>query len=225
MEKIRLKVCGQRDNIAEVAALQPDYLGFIFYRKTPRYVNRDFQMPKLNPEIKKVGVFVNETKEDVLKIASCFALDLVQLHGTESVDFCKEIVSEGLRVIKAFPVENELDQSLMEQYESTVDYFLFDTKTVQHGGSGRAFNWKVLEDYKLKPEYFLAGGISLDNIQELKEQDLSKLHALDVNSQFEIKPGLKDVERIEKLKKQISQLELNVNSPMEKRDGGIENVV
>ena len=207
MKRLRLKVCGLRDNIAEVAALGPDYVGFVFYPKSPRYVGENFEMAVLAENIKKVGVFVNESLEKVRKIVRTHRLDFVQLHGHESTDYCSIVKKQDIGVIKAFSMSDEFDFKTLEQYHSTVDYFLFDTKTIHHGGSGKTFNWDLLKKYDLEKEYFLSGGIGLDNLADLKFINLSKIHALDVNSRFEVRPGLKDLEKLEILRVRI--LELN----------------
>jgi phosphoribosylanthranilate isomerase len=200
MEKIRLKICGLRDNITEVTALQPDYAGFIFYASSPRYVGEDFVMPELHELIKKVGVFVNEPVECVLEKVRKYRLDFAQFHGSESPEICEEIADAGFGVIKAFQMDDNFDFSQLQQYDATVDYFLFDTKTKSYGGSGTAFNWEILKKYNMEKPYFLSGGISLENLEGLNEVDLSQVHALDVNSKFELKPGLKNIEKLERLK-------------------------
>lgn len=192
MRNLRLKVCGLRDNIGEVAALGPNYAGFIFYKKSPRYVGDDFVMLELNSEIKKVGVFVNESLEKIHELVLKHELDLVQLHGTESPKLCSELKDRGVGVVKAFPVSDDFDFEILEKYNAVVDFFLFDTKTKDFGGSGKTFNWELLKKYAMEKKYFLSGGIGLDNIKELDELDLNRVHALDVNSKFEIAPGLKD---------------------------------
>jgi phosphoribosylanthranilate isomerase len=198
-QKIKLKVCGLRDNIEQVASLRPDFLGFIFYEKSPRFVGADFKMPAIEKEIKKVGVFVNEHVSVIADTVGKHGLDLVQLHRHESPADCSDLRSRGIGVVKAFAMEEGFDFDQLEPYESVVDYFLFDTKTPSYGGSGKSFNWKMLEDYSLDKRYFLSGGLSLENVGELKEVDLSKIHALDVNSRFEIEPGLKDLIKLKKL--------------------------
>jgi phosphoribosylanthranilate isomerase len=207
MKRLRLKVCGLRDNIAEVAELGPDYAGFIFYPKSPRYVGENFEMPVLAENIKKVGVFVNESLEHLEYLVEKYQLDFVQLHGHESADYCSMVKKQDIGVIKAFSMSDEFDFNSMEQYHSTVDYFLFDTKTIHHGGSGKTFNWELLKKYDLEKEYFLSGGIGLDNLADLKFINMSKIHALDVNSRFEVRPGLKDLRMLEILR--VKLLELN----------------
>lgn len=206
METLRLKVCGMRDNIEEVAGLKPDYLGFIFYQKSPRYVAEQFVMPELDHDIKKVGVFVNSPAEEVIHTGKRFGLDFIQLHGDESPEVCKLIQKAGFGIIKAFHVDEHFDFNQTEQFHSTADHFLFDTKTETYGGSGKAFDWEMLNKYKLQKPFFLSGGIGLDNLNDLQKLDLRKVHALDVNSKVEIRPGLKDMEKIKMLKKVINQL-------------------
>lgn len=204
MGKIRLKICGLRDNIREVAGLHPDYAGFIFYPKSPRYVGEEFRMPALDKSIKKVGVFVNESVEKVIELTKRNDLDFVQLHGEERLEACAALQDHGIKVIKAFGMDQSFDFSKLEQYDSTVDFFLFDTKTSAFGGSGKSFNWNILEKYDLNKPYFLSGGISLENIQDLDKVEMKKVHALDVNSRFETRPGLKDLVRLKELMDKIN---------------------
>ncbi len=206
MGNLQLKICGLRDNIEEVVALRPDHAGFIFYPKSPRYVGEDFQMPDVDSSIKKVGVFVNESLETVAAIVSKFALDMVQLHGAESLDMCGELKSKGIPVIKAFQMYDDFNFSQLEPFEPVVDYFLFDARTSKYGGSGEVFNWEILENYQLEKQYFLSGGISLDNLDGLEKIDISRVHALDVNSKFEVRPGLKDIELLQKLKIELKTI-------------------
>jgi len=201
-----LKICGLRDNVREVEVLQPDYAGFIFYTKSPRYVGKDFRMPELDERIKKVGVFVNEPATKIIKIVRECHLDFVQLHGYEKPEDCEAISKQGIGVIKAFAVDGQFDFKPLEQYDSTVDYFLFDTKTAGFGGSGRSFDWGLLKKYKLDKKYFLSGGLGLENLELLRASDLSRVHALDVNSRFEVSPGLKDIQALVKLKEKIKEL-------------------
>ena len=199
---LKLKICGMkyRDNIQEVAALQPDYLGFIFYEKSKR--NFDGEIPKLPKNIKKTGVFVNATKEFILEKVKKHNLKTVQLHGDESVDFCKEMKQNNVEVIKVFSVGEIFDFEQLKVYENVCDYFLFDTKGREKGGNGITFNWKLLGNYSSKKPYFLSGGIGLEEVKNLKiflDSEVSKnCVAIDVNSRFETKPGLKDIEKLRK---------------------------
>lgn len=201
---IKWKVCGLRDNILEVASLKPDFVGFIFYPKSPRYVGVSFEMPDFDGLIKKVGVFVNESEDFVYSTMQQCKLDYAQLHGQESPDFCEELKRKGIKIIKAFQIGERFSFKKLDPYESVTDYFLFDAKTEKYGGSGKTFDWQELKHYDLNKEYFLSGGIDLENIDEFYDIDLSKVYALDVNSKFEIKPGLKDIEMLKKLKLKLN---------------------
>jgi len=199
---LKLKVCGMKfaANIAKVAELQPDYLGFIFYEKSPRFINDvSAELIKYIPEqIKTVGVFVDENLEKVKEKINLHKLNAVQLHGNEPVEYCKKLKSTfgSLEVIKAFGVDEGFDFSALDAYLESVEYFLFDTKTKAHGGSGKTFDWTILEKYTLEKPYFLSGGIDLEHAQLIKEIGDSRLYALDINSRFEVEPGVKDAEKI-----------------------------
>ena len=193
---MKLKVCGLKDpkNIKEVADLKPDYMGFIFYPLSKRFVGNDFEMPNISPLIKKVGVFVNESKSTILEKVAKHKLDYVQLHGDESADFCIDL-SKTTKIIKAFGIDEQFNFSLLNDYESYCEYFLFDTKTKEYGGSGKGFNRGILKNYRSSKPYFLSGGIGLEEVTSYKLQVTSSF-ALDVNSKFEIEPGLKDIEKL-----------------------------
>lgn len=207
MSQIKLKVCGLRDNITEVVALQPDYIGFIFYKKSPRYVGEDFTMPTIDmQDIKKIGVFVNEQMDFVHKTALKYQLDYVQLHGNESPRYCEDLIEKNVKIIKAFQVNDAFDFDQLVAYKSVTNFFLFDTKSKNYGGTGESFDWNILKKYNMEKKYFLSGGLSLENFDDMTELDLSKIHALDVNSKFEISPGLKDVKRLKILKDKMMGL-------------------
>lgn len=155
MNQVRWKVCGLRDNISDVVALQPDYIGFIFYSKSPRYVGNNFEMLLINNSTpKKVGVFVNETLDFVHNIFLKYQLDYVQLHGNESPEYCEELMRKKVKVIKAFEMDESFDFGRLKKYESFTDYFLFDTKTKLYGGSGKSFDWRILNKYSLDKSTF-----------------------------------------------------------------------
>jgi phosphoribosylanthranilate isomerase len=207
MNQIKLKVCGLRDNVDEVIALQPDYAGFIFYNKSPRYVGEEFAMPAIgHHHIKKIGVFVNESSDFVYQTMRKHQLDFAQLHGNESPQYCSDLKQKEVKIVKAFQVNDTFDFDQLKDYESVTDFYLFDTKSSKYGGSGKAFDWRLLEKYGSKKQYFLSGGLSLKNIGELSDVDLSKVHALDVNSMFEISPGLKNIAMLEELKEKMKDL-------------------
>ena len=201
--EFKLKICGMKHaaNIAAVAELQPDYLGFIFYQKSPRFISEvSAELIKyVPPTIKTVGVFVNEDLNIVQQNISKYNLKAVQLHGKEEVNYCKEIKSTGVEVIKAFGIDDSFDFSKLEPYLTVVDYFLFDTQTPAYGGSGKLFDWKLLANYKFEKPYFLSGGIDLQHTTDIKKIKDPWLYAIDVNSKFELEPGLKDVERLKEL--------------------------
>ncbi|MEM9831762.1 MAG: phosphoribosylanthranilate isomerase [Bacteroidota bacterium] len=211
---MKLKICGMKyaDNLREVAALQPDYLGFILYEKSPRYM-----ASSLNPEelaaiperIQKVGVFVNATSEYMIHGAERFGLNGLQLHGDEPPEQCQKLKDAGYFVIKVFRLGNGyFDFSQLMAYEAYVDYFLFDTQTPNYGGSGHTFDWSQLEEYTLTTPFLLSGGISLENLEEALELDHPQFAGLDVNSRFEIEPGRKDIDRLQKLVNKIHRIRL-----------------
>lgn len=207
--EVKLKVCGMRDaeNVLGVAALQPDYMGFIFYPKSPRFVGEDFQVPESFPTaIKKVGVFVNETAEKMLAIAHTLQLDYLQLHGNESVEVCATIKQAGIGVIKVFSVEDDFDFAVTKPYQSSVDFFLFDTKGKYYGGNAQVFDWTVLNRYDQQVPFFLSGGITPDNVTNIAALENMNLHALDVNSGVEIQPALKSIEKLNSFIAQVSIL-------------------
>ena len=202
---LKLKICGMREpaNMEKVAALKPDYLGLIFFEGSPRNVSGEiFQV---DPAIKRTGVFVNASIEDIRKKVENYQLSAVQLHGDESQQFCKELqekLSEEIEIIKVFSVKNDFDFGKLQAYEGVVDFFLFDTKGEQRGGNGIRFDWEVLYDYPSKTPFFLSGGIGLGDeaaIKELyqtfqKRQKEQLFYAIDVNSKFETAPAVKDAE-------------------------------
>jgi len=207
---LKLKVCGMRlaANIAAVAELQPDYMGFIFYEKSPRLISDvSAELIKYIPsEIKTVGVFVNEDIEKLKDKVNTLKLKAVQLHGSESPEYCEtlKLSFTALEVIKAFGIDEDFDFSALKPYLNVVDYFLFDTKTKAHGGSGITFDWLVLDRYKDQKPYFLSGGIDLEHTEAIKNIRDERLYALDINSRFEIEPGLKDAGKIKEFIKEMN---------------------
>jgi len=202
---MKWKVCGLRDNIEEVLVLKPDYAGFIFYPKSPRFVGLNFKMPVIPHEVKKVGVFVNENPESVLKTSKKYHLDFVQLHGSELVEDCLFLKKNGVGVIKAISIADSSDFNTTFQYRDAVDYFLFDTKTEAYGGSGKRFEWRLLDHYSMEKQYFLSGGIDLDAIGEIMKIKSHLLLAIDVNSRFEVKPGMKDLKRLKEIEGRLNK--------------------
>jgi len=205
---MKLKICGMKyqENMTEVAALQPDYLGFIFYDKSSR--NFDTTIPELSSSIKKTGVFVNEDLQIVIEKIKIFNLQAVQLHGEETPKYCSKLKSEAIEIIKVFSIKNEFNFEVLAPYETVCDYFLFDTKGKHPGGNGYTFDWNVLNNYPSTKPFFLSGGIGFNEIEDVKtfqESSASKYcYALDVNSKFEIEPGLKDIELLSQFKNRLN---------------------
>ena len=215
---MKLKVCGMKykENIASVAALQPDYLGFIFYDKSSRFF--ESEIPELPNSIKRTGVFVNTDIETALQLIKRHSLQAVQLHGNESPEYCAKLKEhchaeldsashQKIEIIKVFSIKDTFNFEVLKPYEGLVDYFLFDTKGKLPGGNGYTFNWDVLKAYPSTTPYFLSGGIGLheiENIKEFKKSPASKYcYAIDVNSKFEIEPGLKNINELEKFKHEL----------------------
>jgi phosphoribosylanthranilate isomerase len=148
--------------------------------------------------VKKVGVFVNETPEKVLEICQNWKLDVVQLHGQESPEYCQQIQASGVTVFKVFSVDEQFDFKKLEAYSGVCSYFLFDTKGRLPGGTGQKFNWQLLENYHLKVPFFLSGGIDPDDVEAIRSFNHPQLFGIDINSGFEIGPAFKDVEKVQK---------------------------
>ena len=198
-----IKVCGMRDvaNIEAIATLPIDYLGFIFYEKSPRFVldNDIFETAQMPAHINRVAVLVNANLDFILHLYDDFGFRIFQLHGTESPAFCRllKLEMKNIEIWKAFSVSDDFDFSETEKYEEVVDYFLFDTKTpTQHGGTGQKFDWSVLKKYRGKKKFFLSGGISVNDAEEIKKIKNKKFFGADINSKFEISPALKNFEDV-----------------------------
>nr|WP_067059385.1 phosphoribosylanthranilate isomerase [Mucilaginibacter sp. L294] len=196
---MKIKVCGLRDpnNIKAVEALAPDYMGFICYDGSPRFIGamEDDELVNISTNITKVGVFVNEDADSISKLIYKYKFDAIQLHGNESPAFC-DMFKHEVQVIKAFGVDENFDFAILDAYKNNVNYFLFDTKTPVHGGSGQTFDWGILDKYKLKVPFFLSGGLSLDNLEEVKKIKHPAFYGVDLNSKFELSPGLKDIDKL-----------------------------
>ncbi len=195
---MKLKICGMKypDNILEVGALLPDYMGFIFWEKSARYF--DGVIPTLPKSIQKVGVFVNATLDEILEKIEKHDLQAVQLHGSESVEFCESLkkkLPKGIDVIKVFSILDTFDFAALKPFEPVCDYFLFDTKGKLPGGNGTTFDWKILEKYPSSKPFFLSGGIGIEELEDVKQVLKTNLpiYAIDVNSKFELNPGLKNI--------------------------------
>tara|TARA_R110000787_G_scaffold113832_4_gene223181 strand:- start:3627 stop:4289 length:663 start_codon:yes stop_codon:yes gene_type:complete len=220
---MKLKVCGMKsvENIKSIADLNPDYMGFIFYDESKR--NFEGIIPELPRSIKKTGVFVNEYVEIVVSLIEEYKLEAVQLHGDESVAYIQQL-KEGIRqaqldsvshkrnkkqaqieIIKVFAIKDNFDFEILKPYENEVDYFLFDTKGEERGGNGVKFDWSVLKEYPYSKPFFLSGGIGPNDAEQVKEIKVAgmPIYAVDVNSKFESKPGVKNSNEVKNFKKQL----------------------
>jgi phosphoribosylanthranilate isomerase len=207
--KTKLKICGMRDqqNIIDIGARDPDYMGFIFYKKSPRYVGDRFVIPaELSTGITKVGVFVNEGTEEMLRHALRLSLGALQLHGAETPDQCDKIRDKGYQVIKVFSVDSNFDFDAVARYRQVVDYFMFDTRGTHFGGNAMAFDWSILRKYDQRTPFFLSGGLSPDNVEGIQVLKGMNLHALDVNSGVEQSPGLKSLDKLTAFLKALNKI-------------------
>jgi len=225
---MKLKVCGMKEveNIKSIADLRPDYMGFIFYDQSKR--NFEGIIPELPKNIKKTGVFVNEYIEILVSLIEEYKLEAVQLHGDESVEYIRLLKDaiclsaldaesrkksqkrpldstrgdKSIEIIKVFGIKDDFDFEVLKPYENEVNYFLFDTKGKERGGNGVKFDWSVLKEYPYSKPFFLSGGIGpldIKEIQKIKDTGLP-IYAVDINSQFESKPGLKEVNKVKEFK-------------------------
>lgn len=196
-----IKVCGMKesDQIQELDE-RVDYLGFIFYEKSKRIV---VSTPKVT-QAKKVGVFVDASESEIRSTMEIHSLDAVQLHGNETAELCASL-RKDIEVIKAFGIDQLFNFSKTDIYSDQVDYFLFDTKTVQHGGSGRKFDWSLLSNYKGSAPFLLSGGINPDSLESITSFSHPKFAGIDLNSGFEIEPGNKNTQEIIDFIKELEQ--------------------
>ena len=217
--ELKLKICGMRDpeNIEEIASLHPDYLGLIFYDKSPRFV--EDEISEIPSAIKKTGVFVDASEEFILKKVSRYDLSALQLHGNESPEFCsnlKEKLSEenfSAEIIKVFGIKDDFDFKLLEPYEEVADFYLFDTQGKNKGGNGIRFDWELLKGYPSSTPFFLSGGIGEEEAEEIEKlysefKSAGKEHlfyGIDVNSRFEDAPGVKNVKKLKLFRERLFQ--------------------
>ena len=196
---MKLKVCGMKfsENISEIESLKPDFMGFIFYKKSKRFFNESKLI--LNDKINRVGVFVNQEINEVIDNIKKYKLDYVQLHGEEDVRYCLSIKSI-CKVIKVFKIDDTFNFDKVKKFENVSDYYLFDTKTNLHGGSGKKFNWEILKNYNSKKYFFLSGGVSENDIEEIKKiRKIYPIIGIDINSKFELPNLKKDRDKIKSL--------------------------
>jgi phosphoribosylanthranilate isomerase len=205
---INIKICGmmEESNIRELVKVHPDYIGFIFYRESKRFIGEDFSsgiLDSIPGSISKVGVFVDAGKDYILEKSELFGLKLVQLHGCEPVTACKELFNAGISVIKVFHIDDEFNFDTINPFKPYCKYFLFDTKCSTFGGSSKKFNWDILRKYDNEKPVFLSGGIGNADAGLIKQLDYLNIHAVDINSRFEKEPGIKDISKIKKFIKEF----------------------
>jgi phosphoribosylanthranilate isomerase len=214
---MKLKVCGltKINQIQELISLNTNFLGFIFYEKSPRFVLNHLSLDEIS-EINhqgKVGVFVNETVEKLTEISEKSNLNFIQLHGDEDEEFIKrlrQMLNENTKIIKVIRIgddkknfENEIKK--MSNLKSQISNLLFDTDSKAFGGTGKTFDWQILNEIEIPIPYFLSGGISLENIHQLSTINHQPL-AIDINSKFEIEPGNKNLEKIKKFTQIVNKI-------------------
>ncbi|MFY7728742.1 MAG: phosphoribosylanthranilate isomerase [Flavobacterium sp.] len=195
-----VKVCGLTDNPESRAVAELDdinMLGFIFYEGSSRYTESTLATAK-----KKVGVFVNAPLALVKEKVQAHGLSSVQLHGSEPPEYIKQL-PKGIEIIKVFGIASAEDLEQTKAYEGFADMFLFDTKSPKHGGTGTAFNWQVLENYKGETPFLLSGGIGPESVEALKSFSHPKLAGYDLNSRFELAPKIKDAALIANFLKEM----------------------
>jgi phosphoribosylanthranilate isomerase len=197
---MELKVCGitTTENILELIPMNISRLGFIFYHKSKRYVYGKLiedGLKEIPKHIKKTGVFVNAEIAEIEQIINQYHLDSIQLHGDESPEFCKHFRTKT-EVIKTISILDKSSFESVKLYEDACDLFLFDTHSDNYGGTGKTFDWQWLDAYTLDKPFYLSGGISLENFEEINQINHQKLIGIDINSRFEIRPGIKDIEKI-----------------------------
>lgn len=207
---MKIKVCGLKyqKNLAElVKTVNVDYIGFIFVKESPRYASRTLtpeSVINLESMPSKTGVFADSPIETVLNTSKLYRLSTIQLHGKESPSFCEKIKHSHLKVIKSFNLFREFDFNVLNAYTGSCDYFLFDTKGLTKGGTGKKFDWKLLQDYHFHKPFFLSGGIGTEDAQKIIEFIHPWLYGVDINSRFEDKPGSKNIEQIKRFVNQIN---------------------
>ncbi|PHR44616.1 MAG: N-(5'-phosphoribosyl)anthranilate isomerase [Fluviicola sp.] len=199
---MKIKVCGMRDhqNIKALDEIREiDFIGHIFTKNSPRFIGGN----QLKSHLPSFGVFVNSPKHEIENAASEYRLNYIQLHGDESPEFSKSINESVKPVVKVFAISDKQDFKKTRDYEDCCAYFLFDTKTKLRGGSGEKFNWNFINEYKGKTPFFLSGGISSGDVQAIKEIQHPLFFGIDINSRFETKPGLKNIEEINLFVKEL----------------------
>ena len=200
------------ENRQEVEKLGVDFLGYIFYGSSKRFVGENPEAGLFNSKKPKVGVFVNENVFEILGLAKNLGFEYVQLHGKENPKTCRILKDQGLKIIKAFSINDKFKFSDTTPYNKVADFFLFDTKTKLPGGSGEKFNWKILEKYKGHTPFFLSGGINSNDVENIKNIQHPKLTGVDLNSGFEDEPGLKNIEKLTQFINELKSIKSEISS-------------
>ena len=204
---MKIKICGMKfpENILAIASLDIDFMGFIFYPKSPRFIDKMDKniLEKVPSQIKKVGVFVNEEFNKMIDLCRFYEISTIQLHGEEKPSECKKLKNEGFTLIKAFSIDEDFNFGNVEPYQKVCDYFLFDTKGKEKGGNGIAFSWDQLNHYENAIPFFLSGGIGLNNIEEALKlsKHYNQMIGIDINSKIEEYPGIKSMDLAQKIVK------------------------
>jgi phosphoribosylanthranilate isomerase len=206
-DNLKIKVCGMREphNIGELIACKPDFMGFIFYPRSKRYLQHPDRelFRKIPPGVEKVGVYVDESTEKIREMAAFLELNLVQLHGDETPGDCSNLMESGIPVMKAFRISGSLDNEMMKDYADSCVFFLFDTSGSGFGGTGLQFDWRMLAGYRLSKPFILSGGIGPEDIAEILNIHHPAMAGIDINSRFEIRPGLKDIKKVSEFMQSI----------------------
>lgn len=210
---MKIKVCGMREaqNVERLINLKPDYIGFIFYGKSKRYVSQ-FPQVEIPNSIKKVGVFVNESVGEVVRIIKECDLQVVQLHGNETVEYCSNLLRaitdtspNFVEIIKAFSVDEDFDFEKTKAYDPFCNLFIFDTKGVGYGGTGLKYDWNLLEKYNGNTSFLLSGGIGVNDVNTVLDFQHVKMVGVDLNSGFEDAPGVKNIEKLHSFIKSVKK--------------------
>ena len=208
---MKLKICGMKDqqNTLSISDLQPEFLGFIFWKNSKRYCEKVIE--DITESIQKVGVFVDADYNEIVAKIISHQLNYIKLHGEETADFCLKMKHTGVKVIKAITIDRELNFNELKYNKNCIDYFLFDTKGKHPGGNGTTFDWEILKEYNQDIPYFLSGGIGLDEWPKLEKfiqsEAAKNCFAIDVNSRFEVEPGIKNKQKIKEFQGKLKQLQ------------------
>ncbi|WP_185855686.1 phosphoribosylanthranilate isomerase [Blattabacterium cuenoti] len=202
LKSLKIKICGMKYDIKKISYFLPDFMGFIFYKKSPRYVGKNFIIPDISNKILKIGVFVNDNKDNILKISKEKKLDFIQLHGKESAFFCEQLCKRKVKIIKSFKIDKYFLFKKIYDYIPFCPYFIFDN----NGGSGQKFTWEKLNEYYFETPFFLSGGIGINDVEKIQKFFHPKMIGIDINSKFEIFPGKKNKKILKIFLKKIKNL-------------------